>query len=91
MYIYITFGSLSSSYFFYKEKYTNLATFIISITSPILIFKVLLYRIQLNMVQEQFDYTLREVTIEDLEYTDAVVKVVNEAYQTGGNIYLLFN
>ena len=42
------------------------------------------------MVQEQLDYHIREVTIEDLEYTDAVVKVVNEAYQTGGNIYIYY-
>ena len=34
----------------------------------------------------QLNYHIREVTIESLQYTDSVVKTVNEAYQTGGNI-----
>ncbi|KAI7861095.1 acyl-CoA N-acyltransferase [Circinella umbellata] len=31
----------------------------------------------------QLNYHIREVTIESLQYTDSVVKTVNEAYQTG--------
>ncbi|KAI9255113.1 acyl-CoA N-acyltransferase [Phascolomyces articulosus] len=35
------------------------------------------------MVQQTNNFHIREATVDDLKYTDDIVRVVNEAYQTG--------